>query len=103
MIVYSVTINIEEEIQEAWLAYMLSTHIPEVLATGMFTGHKFLRLISKFEEEKGITYNVQYYLSDMDNYYTYQQDYAPALKDDMSEKFGNRFMSFRTLLEEVTD
>jgi hypothetical protein len=82
--------------------YMVNVHIPEVLATGMFTGHKMFRLLTRFDEEKGTTYNVQYYLNNIQDYYSYQELHAPALKDDMLQQFGSKFMTFRTLLEEVT-
>jgi hypothetical protein len=37
----------------------------------------------------------------MDNYEKYVNEYAPALKADSFNKWGNKFIAFRTLLEEL--
>ena len=36
MLIYNVTINIEESVEKEWLAWMQQVHIPEVIATGKF-------------------------------------------------------------------
>jgi hypothetical protein len=34
MILYNVTVSVDPEIHDEWLAWMKSKHIPDVLATG---------------------------------------------------------------------
>ncbi len=101
MIVYNVTVNVDDQIHEEWVEWMRTVHIPEVLSTGLFTGHRFLRLLSRFEEETGTTYAVQYYMRTADDYEKYRNDHAPALQAKTVNKFAGGFMAFRTLLEEV--
>ena len=101
MIIYNVTINVEEGIHHDWLHWLQSVHIPEVMATGCFVSHKVMRLITTQEGEEGITYAVQYTATDMKQYMTYQKQYAPELRQKGEQLFGNRFVAFRTLLEEV--
>ncbi|MBT6516091.1 MAG: DUF4286 family protein, partial [Crocinitomicaceae bacterium] len=36
MIVYSVTVKVNQEIEENWLRWMKEVHIPDVMATGFF-------------------------------------------------------------------
>lgn len=101
MIIYNVTINIDEEAHEQWLNWMKQKHIPDVMATGMFVSSKILRLLSKQEDESGSTYAIQYTCPDMKTYERYQQEFAPALQAETQKMFGGRFAAFRTLLEEV--
>jgi hypothetical protein len=99
MIVYNVTINIEDEIHDQWLSWMKSEHLPQVMATGMFEKHLMMRLISRQEDETGQTYAIQYYCKDMATYERYQQEFAPKLQAETRNKFEGKFMAFRTLLE----
>lgn len=101
MIIYNVTVNVEEEISEAWVNWMKHTHIPEVLQTGMFVSHTFSKLLSRQEDETGITFVVQYTAPDMAHYEKYQAEFAPALQADAKNKFGDKFIAFRTLMESV--
>ena len=36
MILYNVTVGIDEDVEEEWLVWMIKIHIPEVMATEMF-------------------------------------------------------------------
>jgi hypothetical protein len=60
MIVYNVTSKIDWSIHDAWVKWMLEEHIPEVVATGCFTGAQLLKLL-EIEEEDGPTYTAQYF------------------------------------------
>ena len=53
MIVYNVTINLEPNIHEEWVKWMKEKHLSDVMATGMFTSYRFLKLL------KIIHYNVK--------------------------------------------
>ena len=53
MIIYNVTINIEESISQEWLCWMQKTHIPEVMNTKMFISAKMTRVV--VEEQMGVT------------------------------------------------
>lgn len=41
MYIYNVTINIDSDIQQEWLHWMQTEHIPEMLATGSFRRPKW--------------------------------------------------------------
>ena len=45
MIIYNLTINIDESVHNDWLEWMKSNHIPDVMRTGMFKENKLLRLL----------------------------------------------------------
>jgi len=100
MILYNVTVNIDPEVHEDWLDWMKKTHIPDVLNTGMFIDNRFLRVLNT-EEGEGFTYSIQYLLESMEHYETYKALFAPALQASHNERYQNRFVAFRTLLETV--
>lgn len=100
MIIYNVTINVEKEVEESWLAWMKEVHIPDILATGFFHEHKILRLLNETENE-GETYAVQYFTDELDKLEKYMTEEAPRLRDEHYKKFQNKCVSFRTFLETV--
>lgn len=100
MILYNVTINISPDVHEEWLIYMKEQHIPDVLSTGLFIENKFLKVLST-EEGEGFTYSVQYFLNSMADYENYQINYAPKLQAEHTQKYKDKFVAFRTILETV--
>lgn len=101
MIVYNVTVNVDDAVHAEWLQWMKSKHIPDVMATGMFTDYSILRLLSRQEDETGVTYAIQFHCRDLDTYERYQREFAPALQADTLRLYEGKFAAFRTLLEVV--
>ncbi|TAD95413.1 MAG: DUF4286 family protein [Bacteroidetes bacterium] len=101
MIIYNVTTSVDHAIDEKWLEWMRNSHIPEVMQTNMFTGYKFLKLLTDQEDSTGKTYAVQYFCDNLEKYQKYQRLYAPKLQADVKSKFGEQCLSFRTLLEVI--
>jgi len=99
MIIYNVTINIEDASHHAWLKWMQNEHIPAVLSTGLFSGYRLCRLLDV--EDDGATYSVQYSLNSLVEYAEYKEKHAPRLQKDTHDKFGDKFTAFRTLMEVV--
>ncbi|HRE40425.1 MAG TPA: DUF4286 family protein [Ignavibacteria bacterium] len=100
MIIYNVTLNIDKSIIDEWLEYMIYTHIPDVMKTGMFTDHKLLKLLHP-EPDEGVTYAIQYFCKTQQELEEYQKNFAPALQNEHIEKFGEKVFAFRTVLETV--
>lgn len=101
MIIYNVTINVEDAVHDAWLSWMKETHIPEVMRTGMFMDFSFSKLLSRQDDETGTTYVIQYLCASMEHYELYQERYAPALQAETHKNFGNGVIAFRTLMQKV--
>ncbi len=100
MIIYNVTINIDENVQQSWMEWMQSVHIPDMLATGKFTEAKMSRVLVD-EEMGGITYSIQYTAINQDMLQRYYDEDAERLRRDTQERFGDQFVAFRTELEVV--
>ena len=99
MIIYNVTINIENDVHDEWLKWMREVHVPEVMQTGLFTENKICRLL--VEEEQGQTYSFQYTCKSMQDYETYKANHAPLLQDDVKKRYDGKFVAFRSLLEVI--
>lgn len=99
MIIYNVTVNIENDVREEWLQWMKTKHIPDVMATGYFLENKICKVL--IDEEQGTTYSIQYTCLSMDDLKEYQAKHAPRLQKEVTDKYANKFVAFRTLLEIV--
>ena len=100
MLIYNVTTKVDWSIQEAWVQWMQRVHIPEILQTGCFTGSILLRLLET-DEKEGPTYAVQYRAHSKADYNRYIELYSPALRQTVIDQWGNKIISFRTLMEVI--
>jgi hypothetical protein len=100
MFIYNVSTQVAEDMQDEWLRWMKEEHIPEVLSTGHFTHHRIVRLREP-QEPGSTTFAVQYFCNSLALYDHYVQAHAPALRQKTLEKWGDRIISFRTLMEVI--
>ncbi len=99
MILYNVTINIDDEVHDEWLSWMKEVHIPDVMNTGHFVENKICKILA--ESEGGVSYSIQYLCNSMDDLDAYQAKHAPRLQQEHTNRYSGRFAAFRTLLEVV--
>jgi hypothetical protein len=93
MIVYNVTVSLaDESIHEEWMHWMKEVHIPEVMQTRLFEDYRILRLLQ--EENNGITYAIQYRSKSLEEYYRYQQEFAPCTASQNQRKVRGKVTGF---------
>lgn len=97
MIIYNVTVSVDKPIAAEWLEWMQTKHIPDVMATGMFVEYRILKVVTG--ENSDMTYAIQYTLESHQKLEDYQTRFAPALQKDHLEKYGDKAVAFRTVLE----
>jgi len=100
MIIYNVTVKIQYGVHNDWLDWMQNQHIGDVMETGLFLSHRLCRLIDPVDKD-GFTYAIQYFAKDIDKIKRYQDVYAEKLQKEHHQKFGGRYVAFRTLLKVV--
>ena len=100
MLIYNITYLVSHEIHQEWLSWMKTHHAPEILSTGHFSGYTILRL-KEVDETEGITYAFQFQVPDEDQYKVYITKSAAALRLKAEQRWGERVMAFRTLMEIV--
>jgi len=99
MILYNVTVSVDSNIADEWLGWMKEIHIAEVMATGLFSSYEIYKVLLQKENE--LTFSVQYFTSTMAKLQQYQAKYAQELQAKHSNKFGDKILAFRTVLESV--
>lgn len=100
MIIYNVTINIEESVEQEWLAWMQQEHIPEMIATGKFVKALMTKVLVE-EDMGGVTYSVQYGCPSKEKLQAYYDQDAERLRSQ-SNRFAGKFVAFRTELEVIS-
>src|ERR1051326_3941022 len=102
MIIYNVTINIDDSVHDKWMAWMMEKHIPEIMATGKFFQSKFVKVLV-VEEMGGTTYSIQYFAENKEKLDEYYNDHAPAFREEGARLFGDKMLAFRTELELIKE
>ncbi len=100
MIIYNVTVNIDNSVHDEWMTWMRNVHIPDVMCTGMFIENHMYKVLAD-EDSGGVTYSIQYVCNSMKEYEQYRDIFSAALQEQYSKKYGDRFVAFRTLLEVI--
>ena len=100
MIIYNVTIKVDSSIAERWLEWLLREHIPDVMSTMCFSGYKVVRLLET-DDSEGPTYAVQYSAASKSDYNRYIEMHAPEMRRRSNDKWGDRFVAFRSVMEVV--
>ena len=88
------------DVASDWEKWMEQQHIPDVLDTKMFKWARFSKLLT-LDTDDGITYSVQYCCKSMKDIHTYQAHFAQKLQQEHNEKFKDKFVAFRSIMEEV--
>jgi hypothetical protein len=100
MLLYNVTVTIDKDINEEWVHWMRTVHIPDVMMTGMFISYRMSRLLGHEHVDSEI-YSTQYLVKDMAHLLRYQEEFAPELQRQHSERYDGKYAAFRTLMEVV--
>ena len=101
MIIYNVTLNIDNSIHDEWLEW-IKQHIPKVLATGLFLKATFSKVLVE-ESIEGITYSIQYLAHSKEALESYHKQYAADIQAEGLQKFGDKMLAFRTELEWIDE
>ena len=99
MIIYSVTVAIEDSVEQDWLDWMKRVHVPDVVGTGCFSECRIHKVLESGGGEQ--SYVLQYRCRSLEEYHRYRDNFAAALQKDHTDRFAGRFRASRQLLEEL--
>ncbi|WP_130733265.1 DUF4286 family protein [Flavobacterium sp. J27] len=102
MIIYNVTVNIDESVHDKWLQWMKNKHIDDVLSTGLFISARMVKVLVE-EEMGGTTYSVQYFTDSRAKLEEYYKSHAPRLRQEGYALFADKMLAFRTELEVMSE
>ena len=97
-IIYNVTVKIDLSSHEDWITWMQEKHIPDVMATGYFNSYKLSKILYT-DESDGITYAIQYLCNSIGDLEDYQKNCAAQLQKEHTDRYKDKYVAFRTLLE----
>ena len=101
-IFYMVWAHVDKGIEDDWNKWMEEVHIPNVAkAEGFLGGRKFKVL----RDAAGLSFNyvTVYEIKSLEAFEHYQSgDYADAMRQEVSDRYGDQVMSARTVLQETS-
>jgi len=100
MCIYNTSTKVDYSIINKWLQWQMKIYIPEVMATGFFTEHRFYKLLDH-DDNEGAIYVTQFLMPSKEDYQQYLQQRAPELQQKTLEEWGDKIVSFSTLLQNV--
>jgi Domain of unknown function (DUF4286) len=99
-IIYNVTVKVENTIADVWLKWLVEEHGPQIIATNCFKKFTALKLLEQ-DDAEGITYAIQYFTDNMKNYERYLAEFAEHFRKEAINKWGQKFIAFRTLMQVI--
>lgn len=100
MIIYNVTVKTDHSIAADWLTWIKEEHIPDIVGTGCFTHATILHLL-EVDDSEGPTYAVQYHAASKALYNKYINSFADMMRKKAMDKWGNKFIAFRSVMQVV--
>ena len=101
MFVYNITFNCRIPNRIRMARVDENEHILDILGTQHFTEHRLLRLINEHPDASGTTYAVQFTATNIDHVQQYLANQGTILQNELRAKFGEKVLSFTSLLEEI--
>jgi hypothetical protein len=99
-IIYNLTVKVDPFIADRWLQWVLEEHAPEIIGTGCFTGYRVVRLL-EVDDTEGPTFAIQYHAASKADYNRYIEMYAADMRKKSFDKWGDRFLAFRSVMQVV--
>lgn len=97
MVEYQVMVSIDQHVEQEWLHWMQTSHIPDVLRTGYFSQATLLRQDDPPTQTQQTTYHIRYLCSSVQRWEEYQNNAAPALQAEHTQRYLGRFSAKRSL------
>jgi hypothetical protein len=100
MVLFNETFGIDQDIEIEWVDWMKNIHIPAIMDTGLFREYKMFKVLGG-EEQGSVSYSVQFFATTIDEVVQYLHVAGPPLIEEHRQRFANKHVAFRTLLQEI--
>ncbi len=100
MILYNVTVKIDLDIEDTWLAWVKENFIRKILDTNLFIDSKIFKLLNESDND-GVTYALQFYANSITEIDIFLNNYVQSIAEEHRQLFKNKHVAFMTLLEEI--
>lgn len=102
MIIYSVTVSLELDIEEEWLEWMQQKHLTDVMNTGYFQSYRFHKIMEPVVDPERVSYNTLYAIESREKLDLYQREAGPQLQHEQQERFGDQALAIRVILNQIS-
>lgn len=100
-IIYCVTIDVDESINDEWLSWVQQTHIPKIINTGCFESCRINQLR---DDENGImTYRLDFLCPNQSAYDAYKNEFSEKLQREHVRLFHGKFSEMHALYDCVNE
>ncbi len=100
MLIYNITTKLYWAIENDWLQWMKTEHLPAVMAAGNFENHQLVKLLEA-DDGDGPTYAVQFYVTDKKSLDLYLDEYSNKFRQEAIDRWGEKFISFKSIMEVI--
>lgn len=98
MLIFNTTYKVSGSIANSWIEWIQKHHIPFMLADNLFSKPQVSKIVGS-EDDEGISYSVQFHISDMQTLMSWHKKNASKFQSEFSKEFGNNVQFFSTVLE----
>lgn len=100
MIIFNTTFHVEDDVLNDYISFMKETYIVKAANSGFLHEPRFSRIHAQ-HEESGSSYSLQFRVKNVDTLNQWFSTEGQTLHGELSSRFGNKALSFVTLLEEI--
>ena len=101
MIIYNVTVSVEDSIKTDWLNWVRTEHIPEVMEVAVFRKAQINRVIVQGDSDN--TFAIAYTCLTMEELHQYQLKFSVGLQKKHIARYGDKVVAFRTIMEMIEE
>ena len=99
-VIFNITVKIEKSIIQLWLQWMVNEMAPAMIDTNCFTKFTILNLLD-LDDAESYTYAVQFFSESLEDYQRYIQKFPDNFTEKSLLKWGERTVSFSTVMQVV--
>lgn len=99
MLLYNITVIVEDDIADKWVTWIKEDFIAPTMLTGIFISKSLLKVM--FSPNEGVTYCIQFTAENLEAVQQFKQVHEPALMAALAAQFGNKALSFTSLMEKI--
>ena len=98
MIIYSITYNVEADLECEWMDWIKEIHIPRIMRSRRFTRYTLQQLIDPVEEGKKV-FNLQFHAEKSGDLDQFLLEDAEIYLGAHDQRFGEQVYAFDTIME----
>ncbi len=98
MLVYTLTVNVEESVSADWLSWMKEEFLLPMMQTHSFERYNFFKVL---HDTDGHTFTFQFFCKDLNSFEHFELNFKASLLKSLSDSFPGKVVYFNTLLEQM--